>query len=57
MKRNFDEDYLKAVKKKNREKEFSDHGKSINYSRVQKSKKDFKRTTKRFRNIDFDEFD
>lgn len=55
MKRNFDEDYLKAVKKKSREEEFSEHKKSINYFKIQKSKKEFKRTTKRFKNYNFED--
>lgn len=40
----FTKDYLKSVRKQNREDEIEMYGKPIKHNRVQKSKKSFKRT-------------
>lgn len=40
----FTKDYIKTVRKQNREDEIEMYGKAINYNRIQKSKKAYKRT-------------
>ena len=47
MKRNFTTDYIKTNRKKRREEEIELHDKPINFTRIQKSKKAFKRGSKR----------
>ena len=44
MGKNFVNDYLKAVRKQNREEEIEMFGKPIKHNRIQRSKKEFKRT-------------
>lgn len=40
----FTKDYLKAVRRQNREEEIELYGKQINYNHIKKSKKAYKRT-------------
>lgn len=46
MKKDKNLDYVKACRKKSREEEFERHGKSINYGKVEKSKKAYSRKNK-----------
>lgn len=46
MKKDKNLDYIKACRKKSREEEFEKHGKSINYGKVEKSKKAYSRKQK-----------
>lgn len=49
----FTKDYLKAVRKQNREEEIELYGKQIKHSNIKTSKKQFKRTKFKYTNDDY----